>query len=107
MVEEDPLTDGERWCCEELYALLSQKTKEGPMMSVRNLETLPVSRGARAWYRIVREAGGQIDARATELTERLHGPHRKPVDSKDLAQAVEKLEAEQREFEAITRKAPE
>ena len=106
-IGEDSLTDGERWCCEELYLLLSQKTKEGPKMIVRNLETLPTSRGARAWYRIVREAEGQIEARATELTEKLHDPHRKPVDAKDLAQAVEKLEAELREFEAITSKAPE
>ena len=33
------LTTEEKLCCEELYALLSQKTKDGPKMIVRNLET--------------------------------------------------------------------
>ena len=93
LIGEDPLSPGEQWCCEELYSLV-----------VRNLETLTTSRGARAWYRIVREAEGQIEARATELTEKLHDPHRKPVDAKDLAQAVEKLESELWEFEAIMSK---
>ena len=101
------LVGGQQWCCEELYQLISLKTKEGPNMIVRNLEMLSVSRGARAWYRIVREADGQIEARATELTEKLHDPNRKAVEAKDLAQAVEKLEAELREIEAITGKAPE
>ena len=76
-------------------------------MLVRNLEPLVVSRGARAWYRIVREAKGQIEARATELTERLHDPNRKAVEAKVLVQAVEKLEAELWEFEAITGKLPD
>ena len=75
-------------------------------MIVRNLETLPVSRGARAWYRLVREAEGQIEARATELTEKLHDPNRKPVEAANLAAAVEQLESELREFEAITGKEP-
>ena len=76
-------------------------------MFVRNLESFTISRGARAWYRIVREAEGQIEARATELTEKLHDPHRKMVDAKDLVQACEKLEAERREYEAITGKSPD
>ena len=43
----DPLSDDQQWCCDELYALLSRKTKDGPMMIVRNLETLAshVTRG--------------------------------------------------------------
>jgi hypothetical protein len=101
------LTTNQQWCCDELYHLLARKTQDGPKMFVRNLESLTVSRGARAWYRIVREAEGQIEARSTELTEKLHDPHRKPVDAKDLVQAVEKLEAERREFEAITGKPPD
>ena len=76
-------------------------------MFVRNLESLIISRGARAWYRIVRESEGQIEARATELTEKLHNPHRKMVDAKDLVHGCEKLEAERREFEAITGKPPD
>ena len=102
-----PLTVGQQWCCDELYHLLSRKTKGGTQMVVRNLESLTVSRGARAWFRIVREAEGQIEARATELTEKLHDPSRKAVEAKTLAQAVEKLEAELREFEAITRNPPD
>ena len=76
-------------------------------MFVRNLESLTISRGARAWFRIVREAEGQIEARKTELTERLHDPHRKAVGAKDLVQTFEKLEAERREYEAITGKSPD
>ena len=87
----EPLSGDQLWCCDELYALLSRKTKDGPKMIVRNLETLPISRGARAWYLIVREAEGQIETRATELTEELHVPNRKPVGAKNLAQEVEKL----------------
>ena len=86
---------------------MSQKTKDGPKIIVRNLETLPASRGARAWYRLVREAEGQIEARATELTEKLHDPNRKPVDAANLAAAVEQLESELREFQAITGKEPD
>ena len=41
------------------------------------------------------------------MTEKLHDPHRKMVDAKDLVQACEKLEAERREFEAITGKPPD
>ena len=103
----EALTTNQKWCCDELYHLLSRKTKDGPNMIVRNLESLTASRGARAWFRIVREAEGQVGARATELTEKLHDPSRKPVDAKDLAQAVEKLESELREFEAITGKTPD
>ena len=65
-------------------------------MIVRNLESLTVSRGARAWFRIVREAEGQVEARATELTERIHDPNRKPVGANNQGQAVEKFEAEPR-----------
>ena len=101
------LTTSEKWCCEELYHLLSRKTKGGPNMFVRNLESLVSSRGARALYRIVREAKGQVEARATELTELLHDPHRKPVEANNLVTAVEKLEALLREFEAITGKPPD
>ena len=75
-------------------------------MFVRNLESLTKSRGARAWYRIVREAEGQIETRKTELTEKLHDPRRKPVEAKDLVQALEKLEAERREYEEITGEPP-
>ena len=96
------LTENQQWCCDELYHLFSRKTKDGPKMIVRNLESLITSRGARAWFRIVREAEGQIEARATELTEKLHDSSRKPVEAKDLAMAIEKLESELREFEAIT-----
>ena len=104
---EEVMSVEQHWCCEELYALLSQKTKDGPKIIVRNLETLPVSRGARAWYRLVREAEGQIEARATELTEKLHDPNRKPVEAANLAAAVEQLESELREFQAITGKEPD
>ena len=76
-------------------------------MFVRNLESLTISRGARAWYRMVREAEGQIEARATESTEKFHDLHPKMVDAKDLVQACEKREAERREFEAITGKPPD
>ena len=93
-IGEEAMSLDQQWCCEELYALVSQKTKDGPMMIVRNLETLPVSRGARAWCRLVREAEGQIEARATELTEKLHDPNRKPVEAGNLAAAVEQLESE-------------
>ena len=57
-IDGEPLSEAQLWCCEEIYALLSQKTKDGPKMIVRNLETLPVSRGPRAWYRLVRDAEG-------------------------------------------------
>ena len=76
-------------------------------MMVRNLETFPTSRGARARFRIVREAEGQVETRATELTEKIHDPNRKPVEAKNLAQAVEKFESELREYEALTRKTPD
>ena len=100
------LTEDQQWCCDELYHLPSRKTKDGPKMIVRNLESLVASRGARAWFRIVREAEGQIEARATELTEKLHDSKRKPVAAKDLAMAIEQLESELREFEAITGHPP-
>ena len=106
-IGEDVMSIEQQWCCEELYALLAQKTKDGPKMIVRNLETLPASRGARAWYRLVREAEGQIEARKTELTEKLHDPNRKAVEAGNLAAAVEQLESELREFEAITGKEPD
>ena len=41
------------------------------------------------------------------MTEKLNDPRRKAVDGKDLVQACEKLEAERREFEAITGKSPD
>ena len=107
VIGDDPLSEEQQWCCKELYALLAQKTKDGPKTIVQNVETLPVSRGARAWYRLVREAEGQIEARATELTEKLHDPIRKPVEAGNLAAAVEQLESELREFEAITAKEPD
>ena len=50
------VTPAQQWCCDELCALRSRKAKNGPTNIVRNLETLPTSRGARAWFRIVREA---------------------------------------------------
>ena len=95
-LEGKQLTEDQQWCLSELYHLLSRKTKDGPKMIVRNLESLVVSRGARAWFRIVREAEGQIEARATELTEKLHDSKRKPVAAKDLAMAIEQLESELR-----------
>lgn len=101
------LTTSQQWCCDQLYHLLSRKTKDRPKMLVRNLEPLTVSRGARALCRIVTGAMDQVEARATELTEKLHDPNRKAVEAKDLAQAVEKLDAELREFEAITGKQPD
>ncbi len=52
-------------------------------------------------------ADAQIEARATELTEKLHDPNRNAVGAKDLAQAVERFDAELMELEAITGKAPE
>ena len=107
MIGEEEVTEEQQRCCNELYALLSRKTKDGPKIIVRNLESLPKSRGARAWYRIVREAEGQRKERATELTENIHGPHRKPVEAKNLALALEKFEAEVREYEAITGKKPD
>ncbi len=107
MIGEDVMSIEQQWCCEELYALLAQKTKDGPKIIVRNLETPPASRGARAWYRLVREAEGQIEARKTELTEKLHDPNRKAVEAGNLAAAVEQLESELREFEAITGKEPD
>lgn len=85
----EPLSKEQEWCCDELYALLSRKTKDGTDMIVRSLETLPTSRGARAWYRIVRQAEGQIETTATYLTEKLHDPSRKLVEAKDVAQALE------------------
>ena len=100
------LTPNQQWCCDELYHVLARKTEHGPKMFVRNLESLTKSRGARAWYRIVREAEGQIETRKTELTEKLHDPRRKPVEAKDLVQALEKLEAERREYEEITGESP-
>lgn len=106
-IGKGPLSTEHQWCCEKHYALLSQKTKDGAKMIVRNLETLPVSRGAGALFRLVREAGGQIEARATELTEKLHDQHRKPIEAGNLAAAVEQLESELREFEAITGKDPD
>ena len=106
-LEGKQLTEDQQWCLSELYHLLSRKTKDGPKMIVRNLESLVVSRGARAWFRIVREAEGQIEARATELTEKLHDSKRKPVAAKDLAMAIEQLESELREFEAITGHPPD
>ena len=48
-----------------------------------------------------------METRATELTERIHDPNRKPLEAKHLAQAVEKFEADLREYEAITSKAPD
>jgi hypothetical protein len=48
VIGEEPMTTEQQWGCEELYALLSQKTKDGPKIIVRNLETLLASRGARA-----------------------------------------------------------
>ena len=106
-LEGEQLTEDQQWCLSELYHLLSRKTKDGPKMIVRNLESLAVSRGARAWYRIVREAEGQIEARAAELTEKLHDAKRKPVLAKDLAMTIEQFESELREFEAITGKPPD
>ena len=106
-LEGEQLTEDQKGCLSELYHLLSRKTKDGPKIFVRNLETLTTSRGARAWYRIVREAEGQIEARATELTERLHDPSRKPVAAKDLVLEIEKLESELREFEAVTGHPPD
>ena len=64
-----------------------------PKMFVRKLESLTVSRGARAWFRFVRGAEGHIEERATELTATIHDPNRKPVEAKNLVQAVEKFEA--------------
>ena len=100
------LTPNQQWCSDELYNVRVRKTEHGPNMFVRNLETLTISRGARAWYRIVREAEGQIETRKMELTEKLHDKHRKAVDVKDLVQALEKLEAERREYEEITGEPP-
>ena len=107
MIGEETMSVEQQWCCEELYALLSQKTKDGPKMIVRNLETLQGSRGQRAWCRLVRDAEGQIEARATELTEKVHDPNRKPVEAANLVAGVEQLESELREFEAITGKEPD
>ena len=50
---------------------------------------------------------GEIEARAAELTEKLHDAKRKPVLAKDLAMTIEQFESELREFEAITGKPPD
>ena len=42
VIGDDPLSEEQQWCCEELYALLAQKTKDGPKTIVQNVETLPV-----------------------------------------------------------------
>ena len=60
MVGAVELTTEEEWCGEELYQLLVQKC-DGPALAiVRNQNTLGKARGLIAWFRMLRDAEGQV-----------------------------------------------
>ncbi len=96
------LTTEEEWCGEELYQLLVQKC-DGPALAiVRNQNTLGKARGLIAWFRIVRDAEGQVKEKMSEITERVFYSGRKAVAPKEVMATIAAWEEEVREYKMLT-----
>ena len=100
------LTTSEQWCSDQLYAFLTHKTRHTAFNIVRNMETLPKSKGIRAWYRIMHEAEGQLETKKMDLSEKLFDPNRKSVAAKDVVNAIEQCESELREYATLCKRDP-
>ncbi len=96
------LTTEEEWCGEKLYQLPVQKC-DGPALAiVRNQNTLGKARGLIAWFRIVRDAEGQVKEKMSEITERVFYSGRKAVAPKEVTATIAAWEEEVREYKMLT-----
>ena len=96
------LTSDEEWCGEQLYQLLVQKCEDKALAIIRNQNSLGKARGLIAWYRILREAEGQVETKKIEITERVFYSGRTAVAPKDVVSAIESWEAELRDYKLLT-----
>ena len=79
-----------------------QKTEGAALAMVRNLNSQGKARGVLAWYRVVREAEGQVETKRIEITEKVFDANRKQVAVKDVATAIAQWEGELREYTNMT-----
>ena len=91
-------TEEEEWCSEQLYALLVQKMEGAALAMIRNQGTHGRVRGVRAWYRIMREAEGQLVTKRDEITRNVFDSDRNSVAAKDVAATIEQWESEVHEY---------
>ncbi len=68
----EEITTEEEWCSEQ-----------------RSLSSQGKPRGVLTWYRVMREAEGQVETRAIEITEKVFDSDRKAVAAKDVAYTIE------------------
>ena len=76
---------------------------DGPALAiVRNQNTLGKALGLIAWFRIVRDAEGQVKEKMSEITERVFYSGRKAVAPNEVTATIAAWEEEVREYKMLT-----
>ena len=91
------------WMNTQLYNVLTLKTKDNPLQTVKNVADEEDVRGIAAWVKLLRSYKGKNANRSQQLAERVHNIKR-VISYGDVLPRMEKWEASLKEHEKDTQK---